>query len=532
MTTLPTASTSGTESGDPPVPRPQRYALVGTGHRAQMYVDALLSTHRDAGRLVALVDPNDVRMAYYDRLHRTGSDSGEGLPGYAPDGFDEMVRRERPSTVIVTTVDRCHADYVVRSLDLGCAVVCEKPLTTDAEGCRRIVDAAQRTGGEVAVTFNYRYSPRNSAVKSLLRSGAIGRVTSVHFEWVLDTVHGADYFRRWHREKANSGGLLVHKSSHHFDLVNWWLDDAPDVVYAQGALAFYGAGNAAARGLGERPERAHGAEGLGTDPFLLDLAADPRLRELYLEAEGRDGYLRDRDVFAEGITIEDNLAVLVRYRQGALLTYSLNAHSPWEGYRVAINGTQGRLELEVCERPMLSPPAGGPAADVDPMALHEPGGAGGRGDAGRGDVGSVDGGRSGTDATSGPAAGESTDAGRAADTRVRGEVLTVQRHWEPARRVDITALAAADPMRPPRGGAHGGGDLLLLDDVLLGPDAVGPDPLRRAADYRDGVRSVLVGVAANQSLLTGAPVRLDDLGVDLPPPAGTATVAETGDEEG
>ena len=50
----------------------------------------------------------------------------------------------------------------------------------------------------------------------------------MHFEWALDTVHGADYFRRWHREKKNSGGLLVHKSSHHFDLVNWWLGDVPD----------------------------------------------------------------------------------------------------------------------------------------------------------------------------------------------------------------------------------------------------------------------------------------------------------------
>jgi predicted dehydrogenase len=61
----------------------------------------------------------------------------------------------------------------------------------------------------------------------------------VHFEWVLDTVHGADYFRRWHREKANSGGLLVHKASHHFDLVNWWIGDVPATVYARGALRFY-----------------------------------------------------------------------------------------------------------------------------------------------------------------------------------------------------------------------------------------------------------------------------------------------------
>ena len=62
----------------------------------------------------------------------------------------------------------------------------------------------------------------------------------MHFEWLLDTAHGADYFRRWHRLKDVSGGLLVHKSTHHFDLVNWWLADVPTRVYASGGLKFYG----------------------------------------------------------------------------------------------------------------------------------------------------------------------------------------------------------------------------------------------------------------------------------------------------
>src|SRR5690606_23821425 len=116
-------------------------------------------------------------------------------------------------------------------------------------------DAVEATGRAVTVTFNYRYSPRNSALKEVIASGRIGEVTSVHFEWVLDTAHGADYFRRWHRDKDVSGGLLVHKSSHHFDLVNWWLADAPTRVYASGGLRFYGADAAARRGMGSRPPR-------------------------------------------------------------------------------------------------------------------------------------------------------------------------------------------------------------------------------------------------------------------------------------
>ena len=61
------------------------------------------------------------------------------------------------------------------------------------------------------MAFNYRYAPHHTKIRELVRDGVIGEVYSVHFEWLLNTVHGADYYRRWHRNKANSGGLLVHK---------------------------------------------------------------------------------------------------------------------------------------------------------------------------------------------------------------------------------------------------------------------------------------------------------------------------------
>lgn len=67
--------------------------------------------------------------------------------------------------------------------------------------------------------------PFVTRIKELIHEGCVGDILSVHFEWMLDTEHGADYFRRWHRKKENSGGLLVHKATHHFDMVNWLIDD-------------------------------------------------------------------------------------------------------------------------------------------------------------------------------------------------------------------------------------------------------------------------------------------------------------------
>src|SRR5213078_883482 len=128
-------------------------------------------------------------------------------------------------------------------------------MTIDAESCRAILEAVERTGRRLRVAFNYRYSPSRTAVKGLLQEGIIGRVKAVHFEWLLDTIHGADYFRRWHRDKRNSGGLMVHKATHHFDLVNWWLGAVPVSVFATGKREFYTPTMARRMGLSGAHER-------------------------------------------------------------------------------------------------------------------------------------------------------------------------------------------------------------------------------------------------------------------------------------
>lgn len=222
-------------------------------------------------------------------------------------------------------------------------------MTIDAPRCKEILQAVDRTGQNVRVTFNYRYAPHNTKIFEILQSGAIGKVTSVHFEWMLNTSHGADYFRRWHRDKRNSGGLLVHKSTHHFDLVNFWLQTRPQTVYAQGDLKFYGRENAEQRGVTEFYTRSHGSKAAESDPFALHMERIPNLKAMYLDAEHEDAYYRDQSVFGDGINIEDTMNLLVTYKNGAVMTYSLTAYAPWEGFRVNFNGTGGRLEVEVVE---------------------------------------------------------------------------------------------------------------------------------------------------------------------------------------
>ncbi|MEU8190605.1 Gfo/Idh/MocA family protein [Micromonospora carbonacea] len=429
-----------------------RHAVVGTGARAEMFVRALVRDHADTAELVAFADVNQARMDAHNRW--LGELGHPPVPTYRADEFAAMLAKERVDTVLVTTVDATHDEYIVAALHAGCDVVSEKPMTVDAPRCRRILDAVAETGRHVTVAFNYRYNPLHEQLRRLLADGAVGEIGSVHFEWLLDVRHGADYFRRWHRDKANSGGLMVHKASHHFDLVNWWLDATPVEVYAAGRLFFYG--DAGRRhGYARDYERAHDAPAAADDPFALRMAEHPRLRELYLDAEAEDGYHRDQNVFAPGVTIEDDMAVLARYSTGATMTYHLTAYAPWEGYRVMVNGSRGRLELEVVESEFVSPQAAGALKGA---ALH----------------------------------------GAEAAAEGGSATLTLRPYWQPPRRIEVEGYTRQ---------GHGGADARMTR-VLFGGAT---DPLRRAATARDGALALLTGLAANRSFETGQAVRVADL---------------------
>lgn len=435
------------------MPERKRYAVVGLGSRSRMFTTALLKDYPDRGELVAFCDQNQTRMNYYNQYYAETLGAAP-VPTYKPEHFDRMIAEQQVDCVIVTSIDRTHHRYIIRAMELGCDAISEKPMTIDAPRCQAILDAVQATGRTLTVTFNYRYAPRNTKVKELLQAGVIGQVHSVHFEWLLDTVHGADYFRRWHRDKRNSGGLMVHKATHHFDLVNWWLDTQPETVFALGDLRFYGRENAEERGVTTFYDRAHGRKAAEDDPFALHLEASEGLRRLYLEAEHEDGYMRDQSVFSQGISIEDDMAVLVRYQNRAIMSYHLTAYSPWEGYRVAFNGTKGRLEYEVHENSYVS----GSSQDTNLPEMRD---------------------------------------AREVVVDEPASIL-IRPLWDKPLRVEL----------PTGEGGHGGGDKRMLDAIFKGGQ---DDPLGHAADHIAGAMSILTGIAANESFATGLPVQAPSL---------------------
>ena len=414
----------------------KKFAIVGTGGRHQMFRDAVAITHAQSAELVGLCDVNQSRLAL--SAHKVPDRTGNGIATYLAEDFDKMLSEQQPDTVIVTTPDYLHDEYIVRSLRAGRDVMTEKPMTIDMARLKRILDAQRETGKKVTVTFNYRYSPARTQLKEILMSGAIGEVTAIDFRWYLDRVHGADYFRRWHRYKDKSGGLLVHKSTHHFDLLNWWAGSTPKSVTATGKLDFYTPEMAIKLGLEEHGERCHTCPVADRCAFRMDLEKDEALKALYLDAEDDDGYWRDKCVFADDISIEDTMQVQAQYASGASLNYTLVAYSPWEGLEVKFHGTKGELTHKHIE-----------VHGVFAGGYRE---------------------RGGEDAM---------------------EAVTTELHLAGGLPQKLDVWTGK--------GSHGGADPIMLG-YLFDPSGMPEDKYGRASDQTAGAWSILTGIAANRSI--------------------------------
>lgn len=313
-----------------------RVALVGTGSRGTgMWGRNVIKSYGDLVEYVGLCDKNP------GRLEASKKYMGATCKTYTD--FELMMKEAKPDMLLVNTTDSTHDHFIIRGLELGCDVITEKPMTTDEDKCQAILDAQQRTGKKVIVTFNYRFSPHRAKMWELINSGEIGEVTSVDFQWYLDTSHGADYFRRWHRKREFGGSLWVHKATHHFDLLGWWLNSEPEEIFAYGALEFYGKNGK------QRAENCRNCPHAKKCDFYWDVNENAYYKMLYTDNEQHDGYLRDGCVFKEDIDIYDKMCASIKYANGVQVSYSLTAYSPYEGYRIAFNGTKGRIDAWIQE---------------------------------------------------------------------------------------------------------------------------------------------------------------------------------------
>ncbi|MDX2974313.1 Gfo/Idh/MocA family protein [Kribbella solani] len=334
-------SNRGLASFVPPILGLTDRTADGTADRGFGYgSDDDLSAYAD---VVAIVDADADRVAEFNQsLERLGR---APIPYFDVAQYDDMLAELTPDAVIVTSPDHTHESYILGALARDVDVITEKPMVTTAAAAAAVLAAERTSAGTVRVTHNLRYAAAHREVKRLIQAGTIGRITRVVMDYHVDLRHGASYFLRWNRRRELSGGLQVHKSSHHFDLLNWWIGEAPEEIFGYGSLNYYGP-DGPHRPAGELPV----AEQRAKDPYYLAQQGsgtfpDDDARTGLFGLHYSNQYPRPLYIYDDEIDIEDTYCAVVRYPGGAALTYSIDFSSTWEGFRLSIAGTHGSIDL-------------------------------------------------------------------------------------------------------------------------------------------------------------------------------------------
>lgn len=202
-----------------------RYGIIGTGMMGIEHIQNIL----------ALDDTSVTAIADTDVLSRANGLAAAGEGCVAHDDYRTLLADESIDAVVVVTPNFTHIDVMRDVLASGKHVLCEKPLCTTSADCRVLIDLAAGYDGVVWVGLEYRYMPAVGALIDEVRSGFVGDVKMVSIR-----EHRFPFLVKvgdWNRLSRNTGGTLVEKTCHYFDLMTLIIGERPVQVFASGNQA-------------------------------------------------------------------------------------------------------------------------------------------------------------------------------------------------------------------------------------------------------------------------------------------------------
>ncbi|MDZ4200279.1 MAG: Gfo/Idh/MocA family oxidoreductase [Kiritimatiellia bacterium] len=317
-----------------------RIGIIGTGSRGIHCFGRLLS-HRDDACVVALCDPNPVRL---DLSSRTFSPAPACYTS-----IREMAGREKLDAVVITSPDYCHESNAVEALKCGLHVLIDKPLSTTVKGCRAICRAARDAGKTVMIGFNLRQEPTLKRLKALIDEGALGKVFLIENREFYGG--GRTYMARWNRSYALSGGLWVHKGSHDFDVFNWLLGfPKPRKVTAMAGINVLHPGGIPFPVEAEKPvgPTCTACAYRATCPDVYPEIAD--MEAWGAAAQKADGYAKDLCIYTSDKDTHDNGVAIVEYENGARASHLECFVTSASDRRYTVVGDLGQAEVSLHDR--------------------------------------------------------------------------------------------------------------------------------------------------------------------------------------
>ena len=213
-----------------------RVGIIGAGNRSGAHI-APLKALPDRCRITAVCDIERARAEA--ALVKVGGDAKPFT------SYTDLLAARLCDAVFITTPNYTHKESAVDALKAGCHVLCEKPMATTLDDAREIVDAVRSSKKVFSVGLQFRYASVYRKVRDLVASGAIGDLKYVWAEefrgdWARLFKDPQENARRnWRYYQKLSGGTLLEKNCHDFDILGWVIGSKPVRVTASGGNSVY-----------------------------------------------------------------------------------------------------------------------------------------------------------------------------------------------------------------------------------------------------------------------------------------------------
>jgi predicted dehydrogenase len=252
--------------------------------------------------------------------------------------YKDLLTREDIEGVIIVSPDYVHEEQAIAAFEAGKHVFLEKPIAVTLEGGKKVIEARDKSGKTLLIGFVLRYNKAYKKMKELIASGIIGEVKT---GWVLHSVGaGSDwYFHDWHGTMANTGGLLLQKGSHDFDIINWVVDSKIKRIAAFGSQDFFG---------GDKPNELvcqNCEERNRCSEAIQDRSISWR-RPDGNQAEVLYNQWRNQCVYRKEVDVLDNHQVMLEYENGVKVSYLECHYTPDDNREYIFIGTKGKLKLD------------------------------------------------------------------------------------------------------------------------------------------------------------------------------------------
>ncbi len=326
--------------------KPIRALLIGAGNRGMYAYGGFALRNPVSFQFVGVCDTNSERRARFSELHEIPPSARSGdWNAFLSSGIDA-------EAVFVCTPDRLHVEPALAAMRNGYDVILEKPMATDLDSCFLLEKESLRLDRRVIVCHVLRHTPFFSALKGLVDSGAVGRLLTVSLNECIGYYHFAhSYVRGNWRSGALSSPAILAKSSHDMDILHWLIGSPSSSVSSTGDRVWFRKENAPpdapARcldGCRHRDEcpfyapRWYLTEDTGWPASVIseDTSLAARIEALRTGPYGRCVYACDNDVV-------DHQAVIIRFENGVIATFTLSAFTREITRTIRLMGSKGEI---------------------------------------------------------------------------------------------------------------------------------------------------------------------------------------------